>query len=473
MYIDARSSGVFNRRAEAELVQAVRAELHLFEHRLRRIQVRVHAHEGQHGCHLLAWSGRGQTISIEKRAGTPSEAVMLAVRSLNHALKRPWASTLPGDEQPHWRESGSARRGQAEAARAASSEVEAGRMSEPEQDRILLALHELEPTASSVHWARVLAGVFGVPLDVCRAVAGVAPPASLPPGPLWLSATRRLLAERRSTRVWCRESLPEAELIERIVLAEGAYVDEMALLARQRGAGWIVVPADRITCGATVAQLARRARCPVLVARPPKTRCTLLIATEGDSNNQASLARAARLSHAFHAPVLAFHNLHACTAAPFVPLVDSLTRPWQQLQADATHARSEYGLPELEVLLSHGCDHVEAILQQARREDADMIVLAVGLDTTGKSRTSDEVVAGVVERAVRSVLVVPDPALGTASRGRVDRRRRTREVRSSRKASTAPERPSSCRTSRQLLSLFRAFVRDAALAISARSRLIP
>jgi nucleotide-binding universal stress UspA family protein len=470
MYIDARSSGVFNRRADAALVQAIRAELHLFEHRLRRIQMRVHALEGQHGCHLLAWSKRGQTIAIEKRAGTAAEAAMLAVRSLNHALERPWSSTLPGDEQPHWRDSVRSRRVQVEAARAEGSAPELGATSGPDQDRILLALHELEPRASSVHLARVLAGVLGAPLDVCRAVAGVASPASLPPGPLWLSATRRLLAERRSTRVWCRESLPHAELIERIVPADGAYIDEMALLARQRGIGWIVVPADRITCGATVAELARRARCPVLVARPPKTRCTLLIATSGDSNNQASLARAARLSHAFHAPVLAFHNVHACAEKAFVPLVDSLARPWKQLQADAAHARSEYRLPDLEVLLAHGRDHVDAILQQARRDDVDMIILALRADPTGKSRACDEVVAGVVDRAVRSVLVVPESAPGTASRGPVERRRPTREIGSPRKASTAPE-PPPCRAYRQLLSLFRAFVRAAALTTSSRSRL--
>jgi nucleotide-binding universal stress UspA family protein len=170
-----------------------------------------------------------------------------------------------------------------------------------------------------------------------------------------------------------------------------------------------VVPADDIARGATLVELARRTGRPVLVSRPPKTRCTLLVVTDAAADNYASLARAARLSQAFHAPVLAFHNVHVSSTAPFVPVVDALARPWKQIQADAAGAHPEYHLPELDVLLAYGRDPVDAVLQQARREDADMIIIGVRDEASGKE-ASDELAAGVIDRAVRSVLVVPDAA---------------------------------------------------------------
>jgi nucleotide-binding universal stress UspA family protein len=408
MYVDATNAGILDRRAEAELVQTITVELQSFEHRVKRIQVRVRAFEGRHVCHLLAWSERGHTISVERRGQTTAAAALVAVRSLTRALMRPPVATVSGSAMAMARvpsRRSGAGRGRN---RAVPARHPAAASSSPREGRVLLALHELECSSANVHWARLLAAALEAPLDVCRAVAGAQPPAALSPGARWLSTTRRSLTEIRSTRAWCRESLPNAQFVARLVPAEEGYVGEMARLVRERNSDWVVVPADGIASGPTVVELARRARCPVLVARPPKTRCTLLVVSDGDADNRDSLARAARLAQAFHAPVLAFHNVHASASAPFVPLVDALTRPWQRIQAQAAAARPEYHLPELDVLLGYGRDRVATIFQQARREDADMIIVGVGAAPGSSAGTPDDVVAGVVERAARSVLVVPD-----------------------------------------------------------------
>lgn len=418
MYVDARNIGVIDRRTESELVRAIHTELEAFEERLQRVQLRVQRVGPESHCQLLAWLERGQTLSIEKRAGSPIEAALLAVGSLKRALLAPWSSTRVPMKP-------STRGGVPPVPGSSSGAAAPGVLPEASSraGRVLLALHDLDAGAPNVHWAQVLAGALQAPLDVCRVVDGVSAASSS--GPEWLAATRQLLTESRSARAWCHQVCPQAELVDRAVPGGQGYVEKLASIARQRRATWLVVPAGQGPRGSLAVALALRACCPVLVARAPMSRCTLLVAAEPEGANHAVLRNAARLAEAFHAPVLAFYNLGSAPPDSFVPPSRALTAPWRELQREASREQSEYRLPELDVLLAHGRDRVQAVLGQARREDADMIV--VGVSSEGPA---DGFAASVVEQALRSVLVVPLASPVSAERG-------------SERASTAPVRSAS------------------------------
>jgi hypothetical protein len=201
--------------------------------------------------------------------------------------------------------------------------------------------------------------------------------------------------------------LPGAALAERVIPGGAAYAAEAASLARQQRVDWIVVPAHE-GCGAAAAALARASGCPVLVARPPTTRCTLLVATEVETDNHPALERAAQLAMALHAPVLAFHDVQGLSPArASTPQVDALAAPWALIQ-ERLRQPDDQRPPELDVLLAYSGDRVEGILQQARREDAEMVIVSLAADATAAH--ANEVAARVAERALRSVLIVPVPA---------------------------------------------------------------
>lgn len=459
MYIEARSAG--DTRAETEIARAVRAALRAVEPRLQRILVQVEPRQGEHFCWLRAWSARGQTIVIERRAGSRQAAVESAADSLKRALERRLAAetgrwpTLrggpaesraeealssrgPGSEGPRSARPESVRLvsvgrrgsppeapdsfgagprkataggGDASAAQGAAESVERGASSAPRRARILLLLQSLDAGEASVSWAQSLADALDAELDVCRVLGDLPRPSSLPPGQSWLDATRKLLAASRETRAWCGEALPDATLWDRALPGAVESVEDLAQLARGRGVGWIVLPAAGERPGELATALARAAGCPVLVARAPTSRCTLLVATEADENNDPALRRAARLAAALQAPVLAFHDVSVPSSRPsFVPQVTLLAERWKEIQNEAVQAGSDQRLPGLEVLLAHGSDRVEAILQQARREDAEMVIVS---SPPGVGRQS--FAASVVERAVRSVLVVPTEAAEAAA----------------------------------------------------------
>ena len=99
---------------------------------------------------------------------------------------------------------------------------------------------------------------------------------------------------------------------------------------------------------------------------------------------------------------LAFRNVFGCTPhEPGAPEVERLAERWQQIQRERHPIEAGRRVPSLDVVLGFAPDHTQALLSQALREDAEMIVTAV----RGVGASDD--VKAVVERAVRSVLLVP------------------------------------------------------------------
>jgi nucleotide-binding universal stress UspA family protein len=428
VYIDATSLGAADRRFEAEVIRLIRAAMHPFEMQLERIQVQVSSNQEGHVCRLHAWAQRGQTVVIESRSTSRLSAIETATERLTHAIaKRSGRGLVASVASPHLElltSDSSVQASLAPASKAQRAAVDQKRS--VLRPRVLLALRELDPSNASLQWARVLADALQADLDVCRVLPETPATEGAPAGRAWLETTRRLLAATRETRRWCADALPNAALSERLIPGAANIVEEAALRARERGVDWIVMPDVHDGCGRSATALARASGCPVLVARAPTSRSTLLLATDVSEDLYPISSRAAALAEALHAPVLAFHDV-GFRVPELSSRVNALTDAWAQIQLERLAGGGHQRLPELEVLLAHGTDRVETILQQARREDAEIII--VGLSEGADAET--DLAAEVVDHAIRSVLVVPS----TVARAAIRRRHPADDAKRSRRSS--------------------------------------
>lgn len=397
MYIDTTFAGAGDRRFETEAVRLIRAAMHPFEMQLERIQVHVTSMPDGHVCRLHAWAERGQTVVIESKAASRLGALETAVDRLRRAIarrsRRGTAAIVPVEKDSRQPAPG-----------ARPHVVESERLAR--RSRVLLALGALDPSSACLRWARVLSDALEADLDVCRVLPSMPAADGPPSGQAWLDSIRRLLEATRETRRWCTHALPNAKLSERLIPNAVDIVDEAALRARERDVDWVVMSAAHDGCGRSATALARASGCPVLVAREPTSRCTLLVATDVSHDLYAISSRAAELAEVLHAPVLAFHDV-AFHEPELSSRVSALTDAWSRIQAERLKAGGHQRLPELEVLLARGTDRVEAILQQARREDAEVIIVGVSDDA---ANPVNDLAADVIDRAIRSVLVVPSDA---------------------------------------------------------------
>ena len=179
MDVDAIIVAAAGKHHSDNVIKAVREGLYPVAPRLRRVQVWAESSSAGYLCCLQAWAERGQTLAVERRAGSLPAAVDEAVAALAQALSRGRSRDT---------------------------------ITRPYASRVLLALHALDASAPSLRWARHLTNALAGGLDVCRVVPGAASPAALASGREWLQATRQLLATQRDTRGFCCEALPEAVL---------------------------------------------------------------------------------------------------------------------------------------------------------------------------------------------------------------------------------------------------------------------
>jgi nucleotide-binding universal stress UspA family protein len=402
MYVNATSAEGVEANSEPQMERAIRAALHPFESVLQRVIAHVQPDGMSHLCRLRAWSERGHTIVVEGRALSRAEALATATDSLRRALEQAPSSR-------RWTEAAGGAQQKVNAAATLGAPLPLGEHdSDAERaPRVLLVLDTLDLGAANLLWAGVLVESLRGHLDVCRVLPGLKATASMPPGRAWLDATRRVLSARSETRVWCDQALPHATLADRAIAGVRDDPGELASIARQQGAGWIVLSAHA-SCGVAAVALARAAGRPVLVARASTTRHTLLVATDVETNSYSALDSAARLAVALQAPVLVLHDVQGLSSTDrFPPQVDVLAEPWTKIQ-EALRDAVDRRPPELDVVLTCRRDRVQGILEQARREDAEMIIMGL---PPNESARQDEVAAAVADGALRSVLIVPSHAL--------------------------------------------------------------
>ena len=150
------------------------------------------------------------------------------------------------------------------------------------------------------------------------------------------------------------------------------------------GAGW---PAE------SAGGLATQTGVPCLVARAPQAHRGVLAATSLEDRRHPVLQEAASIAHAMGRPLTVLHNATARIAGAGRGVRVSLEQRLDQVA-------SELGA---EAVVTRALDAVSGILSEARREDADLIV--VGASTSPSN--GGPVGGRITGMARRSVLVVP------------------------------------------------------------------
>ncbi|MEO8182294.1 MAG: universal stress protein [Deltaproteobacteria bacterium] len=230
------------------------------------------------------------------------------------------------------------------------------------------------------------------------------------------SARTRQIADRvieahRTTRQWLSDCLLQGDTVEHLAIVCGDFVEQASRYALDIRAKLILVPPCEVGLGRRVTSLACTSGAPVLVARAVATKATILAATDLDSSHFPVLSTSAELGWRLDAPLVVVHNVSPLSAVMGV----GTNWPGVLLPADpARAARVERlmvacgRLPvEAQAVVRDEVSVVDAILDEGRLQDADLIVVGVRQRNWFEGLLSGRVAARVATSAERSVLVTP------------------------------------------------------------------
>jgi len=211
-------------------------------------------------------------------------------------------------------------------------------------------------------------------------------------------AVEQTLHAHRATKEWLSACLPDGDpAIDDFVIAHGDFIARVAQQAAELQPALIVVPSRKGETGNGVTALARASGVPVLVAREATKEGTIVAATDLEWKGYPVLSRAATLGAQLDAPVVAIHNLKPATTS-----LGNEKGALVPLQAAAGT------LPvDTRAVVRSEVNAVDAILEEARVHNADMVVVGTRERTWFARFFRGNVAAQVVNRAKRSVLVVP------------------------------------------------------------------
>lgn len=278
--------------------------------------------------------------------------------------------------------------------------------------RVLFAVYEASRPNAALRRALSLSRLLDADLFVLCVLGGQTAVYPLFPELNVVDAVRgveRTLRCQRDARGWVDRVLGEQLPADRLELKVGSFVDEVARHAEELGAGLIVMGPHDGHFGSMVTRLVQLASIPVLVARPSIGGHAIVAGTDMTDDKFPVLRLAATLAAQFDAPLVAVHNDGSSDTSG-----DWLT--WgSSVRSDAdvsdaarrlTSACLELGV-ESEAVVSNEVTAVRALLREARRRDADMVVVGAHRHSWFERLLGGGVAARVVDGASRSVLVTP------------------------------------------------------------------
>lgn len=200
---------------------------------------------------------------------------------------------------------------------------------------------------------------------------------------------------------WCTDWLP-TQFEGQSWAGVGGFVSEVTARSQALGATMIIVPPGEGQFGAGITALAEAGQIPVLVARPSTGGQTVLVATDLRDDTLPVVTHTAALSQRLGSRLIALHNLgHTTSLASLVAL-----KEW--LRQTASSLNTECALQ-----VTHATNADEAILGAARELVADIVVLGTASHAWADAFRPRRVCERVIEKAKRSVLVLPQ----SSSRG--------------------------------------------------------
>jgi len=284
--------------------------------------------------------------------------------------------------------------------------------------RVLLALHQAEWPSGALLRASLLSRALDAELHVLRILPD---PTSvlLFLRPFELADVKCIADENRrfleTTRAWMSTVLlaggdPDQQ---RVVVRRGALIDEVSAHAAELGAELIVVAPHGGRFGALVEVLARTSGLPVWVAREARSDDTIVAATDLEDATYPVVRAATRLADRLRTSVVAVHNLRPRASHPrgpggVLPSVDTVA----EITKDKTERLSQLARQlrtKTDCVMRHDDSTADAILGEARRRDADAVMVGTREQAWFKRLSGGGVAARVVQQARRSVIVTPLP----------------------------------------------------------------
>jgi len=210
--------------------------------------------------------------------------------------------------------------------------------------------------------------------------------------------------------VWCDEVLPEP-LGDRYIVRRGRMIAQLAEEASRAPTRLIVLPAGVVEARHAV-ELANDLQVPVLLARPQSTNPLVVAATDLRYPDYPVINEASELAPALAARLLCVHN-----RAPQLPGIDPMMAMF--LPLSAIEVEREYGDAQAlraaaasidrdaDTIVTGQSRPVDAILDVARVQDADLIVVGAARHGSIYRWLTGSTAAAVVRRAKRSVLLTP------------------------------------------------------------------
>lgn len=222
---------------------------------------------------------------------------------------------------------------------------------------------------------------------------------------------QRFVETCRSTQQWCSETLRGDLSDERWEVRSGDFVQEVGNRAAELDAGWISVAPQWRRTGRVVTTLARATGRPVLLSRASTAGTAILAATDLGDARYPVLFEAAEMGRQLGSPMVALHNL---TPRSFLHVSPTRARLGRSSQVASSRLRMQQlsnATQQLavtaETVIANELDAVDAILEQARTRNVDLIVVGTRAHSWLSRTLIGSVSSQLVDRAVRSVLVTP------------------------------------------------------------------
>jgi len=222
----------------------------------------------------------------------------------------------------------------------------------------------------------------------------------------------RALSAHQATRAWLDTLLGEHVALEQVAILQGDFAAQVATYVPDVRACLVVVASRETPGGQTMTSLAHCCKVPILVAREVKMQDAIVAATDLQSPEYPVLRMAAELGACFDAPVVTVHNVNPIsvllgTGVGWPPVSVLPADPTRAARAVQLKRATERLSVEARAVLRDEVSAADAILDEAKLNDADLVVVGTRQRSWLQRLLSGNVAEQIVKRANCSVLITP------------------------------------------------------------------